>query len=178
MPISSSSEARTSGGSYDVYVSDATLTSQLETVGLSRGNAANQAWFLAAMHDFIKKHPDVEAALVGTKDGYEVYEGAKIAVKTAGYTGSLNRLVRDAGASGGASVLGVFVDRFSSLAKNQGIELNECALSVAKVATDIGGAGVGSVTSVSGVGLVLLGVSVLSTYSDSGELAKNCFNPK
>ena len=120
--------------------------------------------------DIFKKHPEVEEALKYGKDAYDVYDSAQKAVKASGYTGSLNALVRDYGASGGASVLGVFVDRFAALARYEGIELNECALSVAKVAADIGGA----VSLVSGFGVLLLGASIVATFQDSYSLARAC----
>ena len=69
------------------------------------------------------------------------------------------------------------MDRFAALARYKGIELNECALGVAKVATDIGSAGVGAVTSVSGFGVLLLGVSIVSTFQDSYSLGKACLAP-
>jgi hypothetical protein len=127
------------------------------------------------MSDYIDKHPDVRKALSDGFDAHDVYYGAKAAIGSAGYTGNLNRLIKSYGMSGGASVLGVFVNRFDALAKSQGIELNECALTVAKVATDIGGAGIGAVSSVTGWGLLFLAVSVVSTLQDSYSLPGACF---
>lgn len=148
-------------------INGALIYAQIEASNAVKG-------YLLEILQYLKKHPEVEEALKYGKDAHEVYEGAKKATKAGRYTGSLNALVKDYGSSGGASVLGVFVDRFAALAKYKGIELNECALSVAKVATDIVGAGVGAVTSVSGFGLLLLGVSILSTYQDSYSLGKAC----
>ena len=141
--------------------------------------AAQFGAFLQQVHEYIQKDPKLQAALRGWKagqDAHDVYKGAKDAAITARYTGNLNTLVQDYGRSGGASVLGVFVDRFAHMAKAQGIKLNECALSVAKVATDIGGAGVGAVSSVTGWGLLFLGISVLSTFNDSRSATKACLN--
>jgi hypothetical protein len=120
-----------------------------------------------------------QIALKGGLDAHDLYKGAKAAKAAAGYTGNMNLLIRDFGASGGASVLGVFIDRFAAMAKNQGIEVNECALGVSKVFTDIGGVGVGAVGSVTGPwAWLLLGISVVGTYNDSSEMAKSCFYAK
>lgn len=172
----STTNAKSPSGSNDAAVNSATLHAQMRGNGLNQEKAAKYSSYLQDMSDYIQKHPDLQTALKGTKDSYDVYKGAKAAKVAAGYTGSLNALIKDYGSSGGASVLGVFVDRFGAMAKNQGIELNECALLVSKVALDIGGVGVGSVSSVSGVGLLLLGASIVATYQDSYSLARACIN--
>jgi hypothetical protein len=167
--------ARSSSASRNnTAVNGATLYSRMRGNGVSSDKAAKLGIYLQQMFDYMQKHPGVEAALKNLKDGREVYEGTKAAVVAAPYVGSLNTLVQDSGRSGGASVLGVFVDRFGTMAKAQGIQLNECALSVARVAADIGGAGVGAVTSVSGWGLLLLGISAVSTFNDGRSLGKAC----
>jgi hypothetical protein len=70
--------------------------------------------------------------------------------------------------------LQVFVDRFEKLAETQGIELNDCSMAVVKVALDIAAAGVGSVTALSGFGLVVAGVAVLETAKDGYALGQVC----
>jgi hypothetical protein len=150
-------------------INGAVIYAQIEASNAIKG-------YLLEILEYIKEHPELEEALKYGKDAREVYKGAKEAIVAGRYTGSLNALVKDYGSSGGASVLGVFVDRFAALAKYKGIEVNECALSVAKVATDIGGAGVGALTSVSGFGVLLLAVSVVSTFQDSYSLGKACFS--
>jgi hypothetical protein len=77
--------------------------------------------------------------------------------------------------SGKAGMVNVFVDYAKSLAVTCGIEVNECALSVAKVALDLASAGAGAVSSVTGVGVVWLVLSVVSTFQDSYDLGKVCF---
>ena len=89
-------------------------------------------------------------------------------------------LVKSAGAiknyrlSAGLSVVAPFLDRIAAIARGSGIELNECSLSVVKVALDIGGAGAGAVTSVGLVGVPLLCLSILATFNDSYGLVKAC----
>ncbi|HLW83629.1 MAG TPA: hypothetical protein VKR60_00360 [Candidatus Sulfotelmatobacter sp.] len=152
------------------------IQSRAQNNGLSAEKAARLASYLRQMSGYIDKHPDLQAALKGAFDVHDVYTGTKAAIGTAGYKGILNAKIISHGASGGASVLGVFVSRFAALAKSQGIELNECALTVAQVATDIGGAGVGAVTSVTGWGFLFLAVSVVSTLQDGYSLPKACFS--
>jgi hypothetical protein len=79
--------------------------------------------------------------------------------------------------SGGAGVAAPFIDRLASIAKYYGIALDECSLSVTKVALDIAGAGTGAVTAVSGIGIPLLFLSVVATFNDSYGLAKACSLP-
>lgn len=133
---------------------------------------------LRVLLDGLQRNPHVQTVLNRTKDGldiHDVYKGAKAAVRAAPYVGNMNALIKDSGASGGASVLGVFVDRFGAMAKQQGIELNECALNVAKLSTDIGGVGVGTVGSVTGpADWLFLGISIVSTFQDSKSMAQAC----
>ena len=127
---------------------------------------------------FVEKHPTLKASGEGVATGIElhdVYKGALLAVKSSKYSGMLNQKIRTAGWSGGANALGMFVDQFGAYAKSQNIEVNQCALQVARVASDIAAAGVGSVTSVSGIGIPLLGYAIVSTYQDSYSLGKACF---
>lgn len=162
------------GPNYCIAVSRSTLHEQLTKDGLTNDQAVKSTSYLHQMSSYIQEHPGVLTALKGGLDAHDVYKGSKAAVGAAAYTGSLNTMIRNHGMSGGATVLGVFVDRFGALARSQGIELNECALSVAKLATDIGGAGVGAVTSVGGFGVLLLGISVVSTFQDSYSLVNAC----
>ncbi len=76
--------------------------------------------------------------------------------------------------SGVAGITNVFVDHFKALAEHYGIEVNECSLAVTKVCLDIGSAGIGAVSSVTGVGVVWLGLSVIATFQDSYDLGKVC----
>ena len=159
-------------------LSGADLCVQIQASGTSKGSVAKNGAYLKQMSDYIQASPNLQEALKLANNGYVVVKGTKAARIAATYTGNMNGMVKDFGAAGGASVLGVFVDRFGGLAKSQGIELNECAMSVSKVATDIAAAGVGSVTAVTGWGVLLLGISIVSTYRDSSALAKSCFNTK
>lgn len=77
-------------------------------------------------------------------------------------------------ASAGISVAKPIIDRLRGMAEHRGIELNECALSLTTVAIDIAGAGTGAVTSVEGIGIPLLVLSVMSTLKDSYGLGKAC----
>ena len=162
------------GNSDDSAARKSALHAQLKGDGFDNQEAVKLNVYLGQMYSYIQDHPSLLKALKDTLDAHDVYKGSKAAIGAAPYVGSLNAMIYNYGLSGGASVLGVFVDRFGALAKSQGIKLNECALSVAKVATDIGGAGVGAVTSVSGLGVLLLAVGIVSTFQDSKSLVKAC----
>jgi hypothetical protein len=158
-------------GSSESATRKATVHAQLKSDGFDNQEAVKLNVFLGQMYDYIQDHPTLKKAF---KDAWDVYDGSKKAIGAAPYKGILNENIHDYGVSGGASVLGVFIDHFSALAKSQGIQLNECALSVAKIATDIGGVGVGAVTSVSGWGVLFLGISIVSTYQDSYSSVSVC----
>jgi len=178
MPYKPASRVSASDEGYSVNVSHATFHAQLKRDGLSNDAATKSASFLVRVSDFIQQNHKLRDAFNDTIQLHDVYTGAVASVETAPYVGDLNKLIQSRGISGAASVMGVFVDRFGALADSQGIELNKCALSVAKLATDIGGAGVGAVTSASGIGsplgAVLTGIAVMSTINDSRSFVNEC----
>jgi hypothetical protein len=174
-------EGSANGSSEGVRVGNSIYAALIST-GLDEKRAASFALFCQDVYSYVQNDPKLQAAL----DTYSVYDGSKKSVVAAGYIQRAGALglksgisgFSDYGKSGGAAVLGVFVDRFGAYAKSQGIELNECSLTLAKVALDVGGAGTGAVTALSGWGLLLAGVSVVATFKDSYSLAKVCFPGK
>jgi len=153
------------------------------SAGYSEATAAKNASLAREMYNFIDKDERVKTALEMYKfgkDGKEIYEGTTKAVAVAGYVARGGSIVSTSkmysyGAGGGAQVLGVFVDRFASYAQSQSLELNECSLGLARVSLDIATAGAGAVTSLSGIGAVVAGFAVISTFQDSYSLGKACF---
>lgn len=153
--------------------------------GMNSNNAAKYALLCQHLYVYIDSNPQVQWALQqvkDAKDARDIGEGARKAVHAKALLSNAHELgltsavhgLRDVRAGGAATVLSVFVDRFASYARAQGIELNECSLSVAKVSLDFGGAMVGGATALSGWGLVLAGFSVLSMFDDSYQLGKAC----
>ncbi len=132
---------------------------------------ANQyAWFSQATYKELKDHHDVLDSLQKIAIANKLLPG-QIAMGFA--KGAA--VVKDYRLSAGVGVVAPFVDRLTTIAKQNGIELNECSLSVMKVALDIAGAGTGAVTAVSGIGIPLLFLSVVATFNDSYGLGKACF---
>jgi hypothetical protein len=153
--------------------------------GMTSNNAAKYALLCQHLYVYIQSNPEVQWALQqvkDAKDAKDIGEGARKAVRAQrlltnahelGLTSAVHGL-RDVRGGGAATVLGVFVDRFASYARAQGIELNDCSLAVAKVRLDFAGAMVGGATALSGWGLVLAGFSVLAMFDDSYQLGKAC----
>jgi hypothetical protein len=159
--------------------------SGLTASGMSSNNAAKYALLCQHLNAYIQSNPQVQWALQqvkDAKDAKDIGEGAQKAVRAQkllsnahelGLTSAVSGL-RDVRGGGAATVLSVFVDRFASYARAQGIELNECSLAVATVSLDFAGAMVGGATALSGWGLVLAGFSVLAMFDDSYQLGKAC----
>lgn len=142
----------------------------LTSLGFKEDKANHYAWFCQAVYEELKDHHDVIEGLQKIANANKLLPQA-IAMNLAKSTGVL----KDYRLSGGVSVVAPFIDRLAAIAKQNGIELNECSLSVTKVALDCAGAGAGALTSVSGIGIPLLFLSVVATFNDSYSLGKACF---
>jgi hypothetical protein len=141
----------------------------LMSLGLTGDKANRYAWFCQAVYQELKDHHDVIDGLRKIANANRLLPKA-LAMNLAKATGAL----RDYRLSAGVSVVAPFVDRLAAIAEQNGIVLDECFLSVTKVALDIAGAGTGAITSVSGIGIPLLFLSVVATFDDSYGLAKAC----
>jgi len=142
----------------------------LMDLGLTEDKADRYAWFCQAIYKELKDHHDVIDGLQKIAEANKRLPGA-VGMNLVRATGAL----KDFRMSAGVSVVAPFVDRLASIAKLHGIELNDCSMSVTKIALDIAGAGTGAVTSVSGIGIPLLFLSVVATLNDSYGLGKTCF---
>jgi len=131
--------------------------------------ASRYAWYCQAVYKELKDRHDVLDGLQKISNANKLLPQA-VAMDLAKSVGAL----KDYRLSAGVSVVAPFVDRLATIAKQNGIELNECSLGVTKVALDIAGAGTGAVTSVSGIGIPLLFLSVVATFNDSYSLGKAC----
>ena len=141
----------------------------LKSLGFTEDKANRYAWFCQAIYKELKDHHDVIDGLQKIANATKLLPEA-LAMNLVKATGAL----KNYRLSGGASVVAPFVDRLAAIAKQNGIVLNECSLSVTKVALDIAGAGTGAVFSVSGIGIPLLFLSVVATFNDSDGIAKAC----
>ena len=139
-------------------------------LGFSKDQANRYGWFCQAIYKEVKDNHDFLDGLKKFATSNKLLSGA-IEMKFVKTIPSFQNYRMSAGASIAAPI----VDRLATLAKQNGIELNECSLCVTKVALDIAGAGTGAVGSVSGLGIPLLVLSVIATYNDGNALAKACF---
>jgi hypothetical protein len=150
-----------------------------DPINMDPGKAAKYALLCMDVYRYINDHPEMKSAL---QDANNVRKGVttiSTAVRYAkdgaaiGITSAANGF-RSYGIGGGGKIISAFVNQFAAYAEKNGIELNQCALSITKVALDIGTAGAGAVTSVTGAGIVFLAIGVLGTFNDSGDMAKAC----
>lgn len=141
----------------------------LKRLGFTRDKADRYAWFCQYVYKELKDHHDVTDALHKIAGANKLLPQA-IAMNLVKSTGAL----KNYRLSAGVSIVGPFIDRLSAIARNQGIALDECSLNVVKVALDIGGAGTGAVSSVAGIGIPLLFLSVAATFNDGFSLVRAC----
>jgi hypothetical protein len=139
----------------------------LQPMGPDKARA--YATFCQAIYDYVQQNHDLSDGLKQIADANKLEPMAR-ALELTKSVGTLG----DVRLSGVAGVTNVFVDRFKALADYYGVELNDCSLAVTKVCLDIGSAGVGAVSSVTGLGVVWLGLSVIATFQDSYDLGKVC----
>lgn len=145
------------------------IYSGLKRLQFSEDKANRYAWFCQAVYKELKDQHDVLAALKSIANANKVLPNA-----TAMHLVNSVKVLKDARISGAAGIAAPVVDRLVTIAREYGIELNECSLSVTKVALDIAGAGVGAVTSVEAIGIPLLFLSVVATFNDGYTLGKAC----
>jgi len=138
-------------------------------LGFKEDKARSYAWYCQAVYKELKDNHDALESLQKISNINKLLPEA-IAMNLVRSTVAL----KDYRLSGAAGVLGPILDRLASIAKANGIALDECSLCVVKVALDCAGAGAGAVSSVSGIGIPLLFLSVVATFNDSYALGKAC----
>jgi hypothetical protein len=153
-----------------VKIYDLVKQGLINTPGIGNDKAGKYAWFTQAVYKELMDQYAVVDGLNRIASANELLPEA-MSMNLVKSTAAL----KDYRLSGGVAVVAPFVDRFAAIARLHGIEVNDCWASVAKVAIDIGGAGTGAVTSVSGFGIPLLALSVIATFNDSYSLGKACF---
>jgi hypothetical protein len=139
-------------------------------LNFSEDKANRYAWFCQDIYKELKDQHDVVDGLKKVAERNELLPKS-IALNLVRST----EAIKDSRLSAGMGVIAPFVDRAAAIARLNGIELDECSLSITKVALDIGGAGTGALSSaVGGLGIPLLALSVIATFNDSYTLAKAC----
>ncbi len=155
------------GKTYDV------INARLIDMGMSPDKANRYGIFCQALYNEVQGNHDISDALKNLANAEKLQPMAR----QLGLTSSV-RTLGDVSLAGKAGLVNVFVDYIKGLALACGVEINDCSFSIAKVALDIASAGVGAVSSVTGVGVVWLALSVVATFQDSYELANVCFLSK
>src|SRR5580658_8320996 len=97
----------------------------LKSLGLTEERAKSYAWFCQAIYKEVKDQHDV-------LDGLNRFAAANKLLPQALAMNLVNSAaaLKDFRLSAGASIVGPFIDRFAAIAKQNGIELNECSMNV------------------------------------------------
>jgi hypothetical protein len=131
---------------------------------------------------FIVAYKVVDAA----KTGYDAFKGTEKVIQSTtlitdatamGASSEVLSGLSDARLAGGAGILSALVSVMEIVAKDNHIELNECALSVAKVSLDLIGLVSGGITVEFGIGGVLTAMSIVAGVTDTIQLASSCKLP-
>lgn len=163
------------------------VRSSLITQGYDAGDAAGLANVYGSAYGYLQNHWSEFVAAYkvanAAKTGFDAFKGAQKAVQAttllnnATMMGASSDILigfQDARLAGGAGVLSALVSVMEIVAQRNHVELNECALSVAKVSLDLVGALSGGITVEFGVGGVMAAMSIVAGVSDTIQLATSC----
>ncbi len=156
------------------------VTNALKVAGLNEQTARNYGNFAQQLYQYIKDRPQLQEALQGAKQVYDLNKGAKgwaAAAKLESNARTMNAVgmaekfaTRGAISAGGA--ISTFVEYFAGIAKPLGIELNECAIAVTKVILDV-------LTTIAladtVVGIWAAALQALAVGADTKEMINACF---
>jgi hypothetical protein len=155
------------------------VNNALTLAGLDRKTAKNYSDFAVRLYEYIKDRPQLQEALQGAKQVYDLNKNAKgwaAAARLEGNAKAMNSMataekfaLRGTVSAGG--VISTFVDYFAGVARSLGIDMNECAIDVTKVILDI-------LTSValidSAVGIWAGALQALAAGADTKEMINVC----
>lgn len=149
--------------------------------GMNPAGARTYAHFAMDVYAYIEDDPQLQGALAGLKSVYKGRKEANEAVVAFRYVLGARDLNLSAGAArfaakGTVAMAGVipeFVNYCAALAKINGIEMNECAISVTTVMLDVLTV-VAMADTV--VGVWAAAMQALSTVNDSREMVNMCLS--
>jgi len=164
-----------SGSETEVKIYDVAFIA-LRKAGIPDAQAQKYAIFAIEVYKVVSDDPRLQQALAI----YHFRKGLKDAATAFTYADKATALQLDAsaarfaakGAEGMGDAIGAFVDYFSAFAKMMGVEMNECALCITKVALDALTVVAMTETVVGAVGAAL---QALSTVKDTRDMLNACF---
>jgi hypothetical protein len=155
------------------------VSNTLTVAGLNEETAQKYSYFAVELYKYIKDRPQLQTALQGARSSYDMAVGAKGWAAAARLTTNANAMnafssaekftARGNVSAGGA--ISAFVDYFAGVAKNLGIEMNDCAIAVTKVTLDVLST-IALADTV--VGLWAAVVQALAVAADSKEMVRVC----
>jgi hypothetical protein len=127
-----------------VQIYDA-VSNALIVAGMNKQTAGKYSTFAVQLYEYIKDRPQLQEALQGAKQVYDLNNGAKgwaAAARLESNAKAMNAMgvaekfaTRGTVSAGGA--ISTFVDYFAGIAQSLGIEMNGCAIAVTKVILDV-----------------------------------------
>jgi hypothetical protein len=121
------------------------VSNALTVAGMNKETAGKYSTFAVQLYQYIKDRPQLQEALQGAKQVYDLNKGAEgwaAAARLESNARAMNALgvaekfaTRGTVSAGGA--ISTFVDYFAGVAQGLGIEMNGCAIAVTKVILDV-----------------------------------------
>jgi|SRR5580658_8500462 hypothetical protein len=121
------------------------VSNALTVAGMNKETAGKYSTFAVQLYQYIKDRPQLQEALQGAKQVYDLNKGAEgwaTAARLESNARAMNALgvaekfaTRGTVSAGGA--ISTFVDYFAGVAQGLGIEMNGCAIAVTKVILDV-----------------------------------------
>lgn len=121
------------------------VSNALTVAGMNKEIAGKYSTFAVQLYQYIKDRPQLQEALQGARQVYDLNKGAKgyaAAARLGSNAEAMGALTaaekfaaRGTVSAGGA--ISTFVDYFAGVAQNLGIEMNGCAIAVTKVILDV-----------------------------------------
>jgi hypothetical protein len=156
------------------------VSNALAVAGLNQETAKKYAYFAVELYNYIKDRPQLQEALAGAKQVYDLNKNAKgwaVAARLENKAKMMNAMsaaekFASKGAASAGRTISTFVDYFAGVAKSLGIEMNDCAIAVTKVILDI-------LTTIALtdtiVGVWAAALQALAVGADTKEMINVCF---
>jgi hypothetical protein len=121
------------------------LNNALTVAGMNKETADKYSTFAVQLYQYIKDRPQLQEALQGAKQVYDLNKGAKgwaaaarleSNAKAMNSLGAAEKFATQGSISAGGAI-STFVDYFAGVAQSLGIEMNGCAIAVTKVILDV-----------------------------------------
>jgi hypothetical protein len=155
------------------------VSNALTVAGMNKETAGKYSLFAVQLYQYIKDRPQLQEALQGARQVYDLNKGAKgyaaaarlgSGAEAMGALGMAEKFAARGTVSAGGAI-STFVEYFAGVAQNLGIEMNGCAIAVTKVILDVLTT-IALVDTV--VGIWAAAVQALAAGADTKEMINAC----